>query len=336
MFTRTSPKANVRRDSSLSSRQMNNIVLAADLGGTNLRVAAVDREGRLVHRVRRDTPRSSKADSIIRSIVEAADECRSAAADRGDITTFGVTVPGPIDFERGMLTSLPNLPCLNGVRIVDEISRRLDIDVVLENDGTAAAIGEQWLGASRGIDSSICVTLGTGIGGGIVIDGIPLRGKDGTAAELGHICVEPFGVECGCGSTGCVEQYSSASAIVRMAGELSAEYPGSTLNGRLDLSSADVYEAGIAGDALAVEVFRRMGFYLGIALAGLLNVLNPDLVVIGGGTAAGWDLFIGHTRDQIEKRAFRQPAERAKLVRAKLGDDAGILGAARLAFSNEN
>lgn len=311
---------------------MNNVVLAADLGGTNLRVAAVDREGAVVHRVRRDTPRSSDGDSIIRSIIEAAAECRNAAGPMG-ITSFGVTAPGPIDFDQGMLVSLPNLPSLNGIRIVDEISKRLDIDVILENDGTAAAIGEQWLGASKGIDSSICVTLGTGIGGGIIIDGMPLRGKDGTAGEIGHICVEPFGVKCGCGSWGCVEQYSSASAIVRMVGELRADYPGSMLQGKQDLSSAGVYEAGKAGDELAVEVFRTMGFYLGIAMAGLVNVLNPDLVVIGGGTAAGWDLFIDHTREQIEKRAFRQPAERAKLVRAKLGDDAGILGAARLAFS---
>ncbi len=333
MFTKTFPKANVRKDSSFSSRQMNNIVLAADLGGTNLRVAAVDREGRLIHRVRRETPRSSDGDSIIQSMIESATECRKAAAGLGEISSFGVTAPGPIDFEQGMLVSLPNLAALNGRRISAEISRALDINVVLENDGTAAAIGEHWLGASRGIDSSVCVTLGTGVGGGIMIDGSPLRGKDGTAGEIGHICVEPFGVKCGCGSWGCVEQYSSASAIVRMAGELDAEYPASALRGKRDLSSVDIYEAGKTGDELALEVFRRMGFYLGITLAGLVNVLNPELIVIGGGTAAGWDLFIDHTREQIGKRAFRQPAERAKLVRAELGDDAGILGAARLAFS---
>ncbi len=312
---------------------MSNIVLAADLGGTNLRVAAVDRDGTVLHRVRRDTPRSADGDSIIQSIVDSAEECRKAVASLGKISTFGVTAPGPIDFQQGMLVSLPNLPALNGRRISAEISAALDIGIILENDGTAAAIGESWLGASKGIDGSVCVTLGTGVGGGIIIDGVPLRGKDGTAGEIGHICVEPFGAKCGCGSCGCVEQYASASAIVRMAGELMTDFSGSVLHGNEDLTSVDIYEAGKKGDKLALEVFRRMGFYLGIALAGLINVLNPELIVIGGGTAASWDLFIEHTREQIRKRAFRQPAERAKLVPAKLGDDAGIIGAARLAFS---
>jgi glucokinase len=223
---------------------------------------------------------------------------------------------------------------LDGFALAPAVAEKLGVPAVLENDANAAAIGENWIGASRGIRNSICVTLGTGVGGGIILNGSTLRGPDWSAGEIGHICVEPLGPPCGCGSNGCVEQYSSATAIVRMAREIRESYPASELHGKSGLSAFDVYEAGKSGDELAAEVFRLMGQYLGIALAGLINVLNPEVIVIGGGVAAGWDLFIGHVRDEIEKRAYCEPAKRAKLVRALLGDDAGILGAARVAFGS--
>ena len=212
--------------------------------------------------------------------------------------------------------SSPNLPELNGYDLADELAARLDIDVTLENDATAAAVGEHWLGASRGFAHSICVTLGTGVGGGIILNGEPVRGPDGTAGEIGHICVEPLGVPCGCGSIGCVEQYSSATAIARIANELRCKYPESAIAGYDEVDALTVFTMGMAGDDLCREVFRRAGTYLGIALAGLINVLNPEVIVIGGGAADGWELFIGHLRSEIEKRAFQQPAERARIVRA--------------------
>jgi glucokinase len=176
------------------------------------------------------------------------------------------------------------------------------------------------------------VTLGTGIGGGIIIDGKILRGIDGTAGEIGHICVEPRGEPCGCGSRGCVEQYASANAIVRLTRALENQYAGSILNNKKGITSLDVYEAGKAGDELALEVFRQMGFYLGVVIADLLNLLNPEAIVIGGGAAAGWDLFMSHVNEQIRKAAYRETVERVKILRAELGDDAGIVGAAYLAF----
>jgi glucokinase len=151
--------------------------------------------------------------------------------------------------------------------------------------------------------------------------------------------MEKFSVElmelpekCGCGSRGCVEQYASATAIVRQTQELASQYPKSNLQQKVRLTSKEIYEAGVEGDELALEVFRRQGFYLGIALAGLINVLNPEVVVIGGGAAAGWDLFIPHLQNELEDRTYREPRLRAKLNQAILGDDAGILGAAKLAF----
>ncbi len=311
---------------------MKEIVLAADLGGTNLRMAAVDREGKILHRTKHNTPKSERADEIISAITEASRECLEAVRKEGWIKAFGAAVPATLNAPEGIILKAPNLPSLDGFRFSATVSDELNLPVVLENDANAAAIGENWLGAARCAQNAVCVTLGTGVGGGIIINGKILRGVDGTAGEIGHICVEPLGEPCGCGSRGCVEQYSSATAVVRLTRELENQYPKSVLLNKSRLTSLDVFDAGKAGDELALEVFRKMGFYLGIALADLVNVLNPESIVIGGGASAGWDLFIGHVQDQINKRAFDEPAKRALLVRAQLGDDAGILGAAKLAF----
>ena len=156
-----------------------------------------------------------------------------------------------------------------------------------------------------GYRTIICVTLGTGVGGGIILDGKLWRGVDGSAAEIGHIGVDPFGgVACTCGSRGCLEVYASATAIVRMTREARPRYPNSLLHNTEDLTSQKVYQAGKEGDELAIEVFRRMGVYLGIGLASLINVLNPEIVVIGGGVSNGWDLFEKHMHQQVLERAF--------------------------------
>lgn len=310
---------------------MKKVVLACDLGGTNLRMAAVDADGAILHRTKRDTPKSDRADEVVRTLVESARECTDAVAATAEIIALAAAVPATVNVGKGVLMKAPNLPSLDGFRFVAAVQSELGIRTIIENDATSAALGEAWLGASKGFDNSIMVTLGTGVGGGIIINGQPLRGPDGTAGEIGHICVEPFGAPCGCGARGCVEQYSSATAVVRLTRELESQYVRSGLQNRSRLTSLDVFEAGKNGDELALEVFRQMGFYLGIALADLVNVLNPEIIVIGGGAAAGWELFVEYVRDQIRERAFREPAIRAEVVRAVLGDDAGILGAARLA-----
>lgn len=298
-------------------------------------MAAVGAGGEVVARSKSATPRSDDPRDIVEAIVASARDCHDPGAPEYDIQAIGIAIPAMSIGAGGIVNKAANLPSLDGFALAPAVAQKLGVPAVLENDANAAAIGENWIGASRGIRNSICVTLGTGVGGGIILNGSTLRGPDWSAGEIGHICVEPLGPPCGCGSNGCVEQYSSATAIVRMAREIMGNYPASELHGKFDLSAFDVYEAGKSGDELAGEVFRLMGQYLGIALAGLINVLNPEVIVIGGGVAAGWDLFIGHVRDEIEKRAYCEPAKRAKLVRALLGDDAGILGAARVAFASE-
>ncbi len=310
------------------------IVLSMDLGGTNLRMAAIDSSGDILYRSEHRTPQAEHAREILLLIIESANECLAAVKSQGIVLAIAAAVPATVNVEQGIILQAPNVPALNDFEICAALTNKLNIPCFLENDANAAAVGENWLGASKGFRNSIHVTLGTGVGGGIIIDGKILRGIDGTAGEIGHICVEPFGAPCGCGSHGCVEQYSSATAIVRLTNELSGKFPDSDLLKNKLLSALEVYQAGQTGDELALEVFRQQGFYLGIALAGLVNVLNPEIIVIGGGAAAGWDLFAPSLVEQIKGRAYREPAKRAKIVRARLGDDAGILGAARMAFEN--
>ncbi|MDQ3818427.1 MAG: ROK family protein [Acidobacteriota bacterium] len=321
-----------------NSSPNSDLVIAADLGGTNLRAATIDRQGQVHERTKHHTPKAEKPEEIVRAIVAAARECESRGLERGaKIRAVSVVVPGTVQVENGVVTKAPNVPSLNGFRLAAALESELQWPAVLENDANAAAVGEMWQGAGRGLKNIIMITLGTGVGGGIILDGRLLRGVDGSAGEVGHMGVEPFdGAPCTCGSRGCLEVYASATAIVRMTREMGARYPNSPLRASDQLTSAEVYKSGTEGDELALEVFRRMGLYLGVGLASLINILNPEMIIIGGGAAAGWDLFIPLVREQVAERAFPVPARRALIVRAERGDDAGILGAAHIAFEMMN
>ena len=177
------------------------------------------------------------------------------------------------------------------------------------------------------------MTLGTGVGGGIILDGKLWRGADGSAGEIGHMSLDPFaGAACTCGGRGCLEVYASATAIVRMTREELPRYPNSSLHPGNGLTAETIYRAGLAGDELALEIFRRMGVFLGIGLANLVNILNPEVIVIGGGVVNGWELFEKHMHQKVAERAFPSPVTGVKILPAECGDDAGLLGAARLAL----
>ena len=308
------------------------LIFVADLGGTHLRAATVDRSGRIHHRLKHPTPQAERPAEIVRALVDAARACESEYTSGSEkIAAVSVAVPGTVDFEEGVVIKAPNVPCLDGFRLGAALESELEWPAIVENDANAAAIGEMWQGAGRGYQNIVCVTLGTGVGGGIILDGKLWRGVDGSAGEIGHIGVDPFaGVPCKCGSRGCLEVYASATAIVRMTREAQPGYPNSVLHMSEDLTSEKIYRAGLAGDELALEVFRRMGMYLGIGLASLVNLLNPEIILIGGGVASGWELFEKHMNQQVIERAFALPAKRVKITRAECGDDAGLLGAARL------
>ena len=305
------------------------LIFAADLGGTHLRAATVDECGKIHFRSKQSTPQGSDPNQIVRAVVNAVREIGAAAKE---LTAVSLVVPGTVNVQEGIVVKAPNLPCLDGFPLAAALTDELRLPAILENDANAAAVGEMWQGAARGCRTIICVTLGTGVGGGIILDGELWRGVDGAAAEIGHMCVDPFGgVACTCGSRGCLEVFASATAIVRMTREASPRYPDSVLHASDSLTAKSIFAAGLKGDELALEIFRRMGVYLGIGLANLINILNPEMIVIAGGVVNGWDLFAKHMMQQVEERAFPLLAARVKIERAKCGDDAGLLGAARLA-----
>ncbi len=310
------------------------VVFAADLGGTHLRAATVDENGTIHFRLKQKTPHASEPDEIVRALVQAVHECEAQSQINGDsIRAVSVVVPGSVNVKQGVIMKAPNLACLDGFRLTAALTTELELPAVVENDANAAAVGEMWQGAGHGRRTIVCITLGTGVGGGIILDGKLWRGVNDSAAEIGHMCVDPFGgVACLCGSRGCLEVYASATAIVRMAREARPRYPDSLLKSE-DLNSEDVYRAGVEGDELALEVFRRMGVYLGIGLANLINIINPEMIVIGGGVVNAWDLFAKHMQREIAERAFPVPAAEVKVVPGESGDDAGLLGAAYLALN---
>jgi len=309
------------------------LICAVDLGGTNLRAAIIDNGGHIHERFKSRTPNTSSAADVVSAIAEAVGECENSAS--GLTEAVSVVVPGSVQHGTGIVVNAPNIPSLAGFKLGNALKEKLNWPILLENDANAAALGEMWKGASRDCQTSVCLTLGTGVGSGIILDRKLWRGIDGTAGEIGHTSVDPFGgVKCKCGNVGCLEVCASATAIARMAREGLQESTDSTLAAIApsDLDSKHVYEAALKGDKLALGVFRQMATYLGIAFANVANTLNPEKIVIGGGVSAAFDLFAAQARDEMIARAFPVSAQRCQIVKAECGDDAGLLGAAWLAF----
>src|SRR3989441_1351172 len=317
----------------VDERTNSGLVVAADLGGTHLRVATVDLEGRIHYRLKQNTPHKKGVDEIVQALVLAARECERQSAATESIRAICVAVPGTVNVDRGIVIRAPNVPCLDGFPLAGALEKALKRPVILENDANAAALGEMWQGTAHERRSIVCLTLGTGVGGGIILDGKLWRGADGSAGEIGHMRVDPFsGAPCPCGGRGCLEVYASATAIVRMTREELPHYRNSCLRTSQELTGESIYRAGLAGDELALEVFRRIGVYLGIGLGNLINILNPEVIVIGGGVVDGWALFEKSMHQTVAEGTFPSPVTGAKILRAKCGDHAGVLGAALLAF----
>jgi glucokinase len=310
------------------------LVFAADLGGTHMRGALIDRGGKIHVQLKRETPRGSSPTCVVNALVDAARECQSHVAVR-EIAAAAIMVPGTVSKDNTFIVQAPNLTSLSRFGLKAAIEQELGCPTVLENDANAAAVGEMWLGAARGARSIVCVTLGTGVGGGMILDGKLWRGVDGSAGELGHASVEASGPECKCGSRGCLEMFASGTAIVRMAQESFSSFPDTILKDQC-LTAARVYEAAKLGDELALIVFRKAAEYLGVGLANLINVIGPEVIVLGGGVANGWDLLEGPMREQITKRAIPSAAKSVIIRNAECGDNAGLLGAARLALDDLN
>jgi len=307
------------------------IVFAVDLGGTHLRVALVDDTGRIPSQHKQDTPKGDSAEDIVDALVQVAE--RWGCSELPVVAT-SIMVPGAVDCAKAVVVQAPNLPSLVNFPLKSQLQKRLGWPVYLENDANAAVVGEMWQGAARGCRDVVSVTLGTGVGGGVILDGKLWRGSHGSGGEIGHTTVDPFsGLKCKCGNTGCLELFASATAIVRMTREALSSFPETSLKSD-ELTAEKVYDAGKMGDEVALAVFKRFGMYLGIGLANLINLIDPQIIVITGGVVNGWDLFADEMYRQVEERAFRTTAQQVKIAKAECGDNAGLLGAARLALQD--
>ena len=306
------------------------LTIGVDLGGTNTRAGLVTESGEVVGRARRSTRLDLGAKGVVEGIAECA---REAAKDGGvsvaDVKGVGIGSPGPLDPFEGVIISPENLLCMHGVRLKDRLEGLLGPSVVVDNDANLAAFGEQWLGAGRGVEHFLCVTLGTGVGGGWVSEGRVMHGFNGNAAEVGHITVDHTGPRCPCGNYGCLEMYASATAMVRRTKEkLESEKPDTSLNAE-GLTTQAIFEAAESGDTFAVQMFEETGFFLGVGLVSLVNVLNVDRIALAGGLAQAGDRIFEPAIQTFMDRGTVGVKEHVQIVAAELGDDAGILGAAR-------
>ena len=333
--------------------------IGVDLGGTNLRIAAVDEHAQLVEKVTLGTQVALGRDRVVDDMTQAIRSLENRYKQMGKLRGIGIGVPGIIDMRTGMLRESPNLPGWAEYPVRSEIESRLGTRVVLENDANAAALGEKWLGAARDVNDMAMITMGTGVGGGIVLGGRIWHGMTGMAGEVGHMTVEPEGFPCKCGNRGCLEQYASATAVVRMAREAIATglAPGLSraASSNPEFTAKAVYNLAVQGDVQAKKIFRRVGRSLGIALAGLVNALNLQMYVIGGGVSSAWEAFSPAIFEELRQRSMVYAATapqheagdqgasakvepgqtyRTTITRALLGSDAGLYGAARLPFEN--
>jgi glucokinase len=301
---------------------MGEFTIGVDLGGTNLRAAAIDRSGKILHKIEGATQLSAGRDAVVSDIVASIVKLRASLGVE-HLVGIGIGIPGFIIMEKGLVTDSPNLPGFQNFPIRDEIERLLQSPVLLENDANAAALGEKWMGAGRDVDDLVLLTLGTGIGGGIICNGKVLHGFVGMAGELGHMTVVPGGNPCGCGNNGCLEKHASATAISVMA----------RMMGLGDgLTAKEVFELAIAGERKARVPFERMGTALGVALANLVNIFNFPLYLLSGGVLPAWDLFAPPMFEELKRRSVVFRSTNTRIDKATLGNEAGLYGAAYLPF----
>lgn len=318
--------------------QAQQYIIGVDLGGTNIVVGAMSSDGAQSFAMR-SIPTSAEAgaegvaDRIV-GLIEAVlvDTVAATGAQRSDFIGVGIGAPGPLDREKGLVIVAPNLGWRN-FPLRDRIGERLNLPATLDNDANCATVGEWWQGAAQGANNVIGMTIGTGIGGGLIIDGKLFHGSSDVAGEIGHTTIDLNGRHCKCGNYGCLEAYASGPAIAVRAREVlvreeTASLLPSMVGGKLDeITAATVYTAASQGDAVASEIVRDTARYLGVGVANLLNIINADVVVIAGGVTAAGDALFVPLRAEIRRRAFRAAVDATRIVAGTLPGTAGVVGA---------
>jgi len=315
-----------------------NFAIGVDVGGTRIAAGLVERKGRIVRDAKRLTPKNGPF-GVIDTIVDLAEEVLQGTHP-SEIAGVGIGLPAQIDFLRQSVEFCTNLP-LAGVDVRSLAMSRLKREVTIDNDGHLAAIGESRYGAAKGARDFLMITLGTGVGGGLFVDGEPYRGSRGLGGEIGHVVVDRDGPPCPCGGTGHLEAFLGRPAIAAKGREVAREYRGAAIRkaaGTDDIDSITaeaVVIAGQQGDPAAREILLEAGEILGRGLVGFVNTLNPKLIVIGGGVGESADFLVQRAEEVMQAEALAGRRD-VKVIQAVLGNDAGILGAAALAFDEHD
>ncbi len=316
---------------------MDKRVIGIDLGGTNLRGAVVTQDGHIIKRMKIHSEAHKGIDAVVDNLVNLI----NAIDEDHTYTGVGFGIPGIIDTKNGVITQAPNISNVHDYPIREILRNKLSRQtrIVVENDANCAAVGEWWMGAGKDVDSLIMLTLGTGVGGGIILDRKLWSGADGMGGEIGHMTIYPDGARCNCGNYGCLESYSSATAVRRMVQEVLAD-PAIETRLRGDITGVNpasipevAMKAAVAGDEASMGIWEKFGTALGIGMASCVNILNVEMIVIGGGVSQAWEMFIGKAKEELTKRGLREPTERVRVIQSILGDDEGIIGAAYLALN---
>ncbi|MFS0780929.1 ROK family glucokinase [Bacillus sp. 1P06AnD] len=312
---------------------MDKWLMGIDVGGTTIKLAFIDTNGDILHKWEVPTDISEQGKHITRDINKALDaKLAELGENKGKIAGIGLGAPGPVDAENGVIYEAVNLGWRN-YPLREKLANDTGLPVWIDNDANVAAVGEMWKGAGLGAKDMVCVTLGTGVGGGIITNGMMVQGVSGAAGEIGHITAVPEnGYACNCGKTGCLETVASATGIVRTAMEQIKDHPDSQLAKMLDengaISAKDVLDCAAQKDPYALKVLDRVAYYLGYTLANVANALNPEKIVIGGGVSKAGDLLLNAVDAYFKKYAFLRVRESTSLSIATLGNDAGVIGAA--------
>ncbi|WP_028609176.1 ROK family glucokinase [Paenibacillus harenae] len=308
------------------------IYVGVDVGGTAVKVGICNADGQLLQTYEGPTETSKGTDTILQNIAKYAKQIVvESDYEWEQVGGVGVGIAGFLDIPNGIVKFAPNLKIEN-VNLKAYLEQELNTTVKVNNDANVAALGEAWGGAGKGIAHCVCYTLGTGVGGGIIIDGKIVEGYAGMAGELGHMAIVPDleAIQCGCGKMGCLETVSSATGIIRMAKDAVSRGDRTSLSQVENIMAKDVLDAAKAGDEVSIRIVNRAAYYLGKSLAMIAIVLNPQYFIIGGGVSKAGDFLFDQIREVFEKYTQDQAKEGVKIVAATLGNNAGVVGAAGL------
>lgn len=307
-----------------------------DIGGTNMKGVLADKNGRILSFRETSTPDSAeKIDNEIYALIEVL--ATSSSFSKMDIKAVGIGAAGSIDRKRGIVITSPNIRGWKRYPLAKNIEKLTGLRVFLENDATAALMGGWWKGNGSKFRNWIMLTLGTGIGGGVIIDNKVYTGQSGSAMEVGHMTIDYNGRKCKCGNTGCLEQYASASALVAHVKENIHNYRSSTLHGRIEkeeLTSKMIYEEALKGDELAVKALSEISGYIGIGASNLVNIFNPEAIILGGGLSLAHKLIIPIVKKTIDERALPGLKENLKILPSKDQSTIPALGAVKIAIDS--